>query len=162
MPLVRAVCNVLIQLVNVLVMLATRVITVILLVVVIPPVQAAQHAISRQVNVHAKLATQEPHVTPVTLTTIKRAMELAQVSLSNIRNIRNKHIYLQPVDVTPLVQAVYNVLIQLVSVLAILDTQVPHATLVTLTTTKQVMEHVQVCIFFHENKMLNLFKTIHL
>ena len=89
-------------------------------------------------------------------------MELAQVSLSNIRNIRNKHIYLQPVDVTPLVQAVYNVLIQLVSVLAILDTQVPHATLVTLTTTKQVMEHVQVCNIFHANKMLNLFKTIHL
>ena len=84
MPLVRAVCNVLIQLVNVLVMLATRVITVILLVVVIPPVQAAQHVISLQDNVHAKLATQEPHVTPVTPTTIKQAMELVQVSLSNL------------------------------------------------------------------------------
>ena len=84
MPPDQVVCNVPIQLVNVLVMLATRVITVILLVVVIPLVQAAQHAISRQVNVHAKLATQEPHVTPVTLTTIKQAMELVQVSLSNL------------------------------------------------------------------------------
>ena len=80
MPLVRAVCNVLIQLVNVLVMLATRVITVILLVVVIPPVQAAQHAISRQVNVLAILDIPVPHVVPVLPITIKMAV-LAKVSL---------------------------------------------------------------------------------
>ena len=162
MQLVQVVCNVQTITVSVLVMLGTKGQHVILLVVVTLLVQAALYVISQQVNVPAILEIQEPHVIPVTLTTIKRAMELAQVSLSNIRNIRNKHIYLQPVDVTPLVQAVYNVLIQLVSVLAILDTQVPHATLVTLTTTKQVMEHVQVCNIFHANKMLNLFKTIHL
>ena len=84
MLLDQVVYNVRTQLVHVPAMADTKVPNVIQHVAVIPLVQAAQHAISRQVNVHAKLATQEPHVTPVTPTTIKQAMELVQVSLSNL------------------------------------------------------------------------------
>ena len=83
MQLVQAVKNVQIPLVSVLVMLVTRVPNVILLVVVIQLVQAALHVIRLQVNVLAILVTQEPHVTPVTPTTIKQVMELVKVSLSS-------------------------------------------------------------------------------
>ena len=55
MPLVQAVCSVLIQRANVPVMLATRVPNVMLLVVAIQQVQAAHHVTSLQDNVLAKL-----------------------------------------------------------------------------------------------------------
>ena len=63
---------------------------------------------------------------------------------------------LQPVVVTQLVQAVYNVLIQLVSVLAILDTQVPHVTLAIPITTEQVMEPVQVSLMIGKTQKEHL------
>ena len=62
MPLELAVCSVLIQLVNVPAMLDIREPNVMLLVVVIPLVQAALNAVSQQVNVLAKQDTQEQHV----------------------------------------------------------------------------------------------------
>ena len=85
MQLVQAVKNVQIPLVSVLVMLVTRVPNVILLVVVIPLVQVAQHVISQQVNVLAKLDTLEPLVTPVLQITTEQVAELVQVSLSNFQ-----------------------------------------------------------------------------
>ena len=81
MQLVQAVKNVQIPLVSVLVMLVTRVPNVILLVVVIQLVQAAQHVISLQVNVLAIQDIPEPHVTPVLPITTKQVMVLlVQVS----------------------------------------------------------------------------------
>ena len=78
---VPAVCNALIQLDNVPVMLAIKEPNVILLVVVIPLVQVAQHVISQQVNVLAIQDTQELHVTPVLPTTTEQVAELVQVSV---------------------------------------------------------------------------------
>ena len=85
MLLVPAVCNALIQLDNVPVMLAIKEPNVILLVVVIPLVQVAQHVISQQVNVLAILDTLEPLVTPVLQITTEQVAELVQVSLSNFQ-----------------------------------------------------------------------------
>ena len=62
MPLVRAVCNVLIQLVNVLVMLATKVPNVMLLVGAHHLVLVEQHVMRPQANVLAIVVTQVPHV----------------------------------------------------------------------------------------------------
>ena len=80
MPAVLGICNVLILPDSAPAMLVTRVRNVILVVDVIPLVQAAQHVISLQVNVLVILDTQEPHATLVTLTTIELVMEHAQVS----------------------------------------------------------------------------------
>ena len=52
-----------------------------LLVVVIPLVQVAQHVISQQVNVLAIQGTQEPHVTLVLPITTEQVVELVQVSI---------------------------------------------------------------------------------
>ena len=79
MLLVQAVYNVQTQLALVPAILVIKKPNVILFVVVIQLDQAAQHVISPQVNVHAMRDTQEPHVASVTLTTIERAMELAEV-----------------------------------------------------------------------------------
>ena len=81
MPLVQAACNVLIQLVNVLVMLVTKVPSVMLLVVAIPLAQVVQHVMLLRVNVPAILDTQVPHATLVTLTTTKQVMEHVQVCI---------------------------------------------------------------------------------
>ena len=85
MQLVQAVYSVLIHLVNVPVMLDTKAPNVMLLVVVIPLVQVAQHVISQQVNVLAILDTLEPLVTPVLQITTEQVAELVQVSLSNFQ-----------------------------------------------------------------------------
>ena len=82
---VLAVCSVLIHLVNVPVMLDTKAPNVMLLVVVIPLVQVAQHVISQQVNVLAILDTLEPLVTPVLQITTEQVAELVQVSLLNFQ-----------------------------------------------------------------------------
>ena len=55
---------------------------------------------------------------------------------------------IQHVAVIPLVQAAQHVISLQVNVLVILDTQEPHATLVTLTTIELVMEHAQVVPFY--------------
>ena len=62
MPLVLAVCSVLIQVVNVPAKMATKAPNVMLLVVVIPLVQVAQHVIRQRVNVLAIVVIQVPHV----------------------------------------------------------------------------------------------------
>ena len=81
MPLVQAVCNVLIQQDNVPVMLVIRVLNVTLLVVVMALVQVVQHVMLLLVNALAILDTQEPHVIPVQQITTKRVVVLlAQVS----------------------------------------------------------------------------------
>ena len=85
MQLVQVVCNVQILLVSVLAMQATKGQNVILLVVVIPLVQVAQHVISQQVNVLAILDTLEPLVTPVLQITTEQVAELVQVSLLNFQ-----------------------------------------------------------------------------
>ena len=85
MQLVQAVYSVLIHLVNVPVMLDTKAPNVMLLVVVIPLVQVAQHVISQQVNVLAILDTLEPLVTPVLQITTEQVAELVQVSLLNFQ-----------------------------------------------------------------------------
>ena len=81
---VPAVCNALIQVDNVPVMRAIKEPNVILLVVVIPLVQVAQHVISQQVNVLAIQGTQEPHVTLVLPITTEQVVELVQVSIQLI------------------------------------------------------------------------------
>ena len=81
MQLVQAVYSVLIHLVSVPAMLDTKAPNVMLLVVVIPLVQVAQHVISQQVNVLAIQGTQEPHVTLVLPITIEQVVELVQVSI---------------------------------------------------------------------------------
>ena len=83
MQLVQVVCNVQILLVSVLAMQATKGQNVMLLVVVIPLVQVAQHVISQQVNVLAIQDTQELHVTPVLPTTTEQVAELVQVSIQS-------------------------------------------------------------------------------
>ena len=85
MQLVQAVYSVLIHLVSVPAMLDTKAPNVMLLVVVIPLVQVAQHVISQQVNVLAILDTLEPLVTPVLQITTEQVAELVQVSLSNFQ-----------------------------------------------------------------------------
>ena len=82
MQLVQAVYSVLIHLVSVPAMLDTKAPNVMLLVVVIPLVQVAQHVISQQVNVLAIQDTQEPLVMPVLPTTTEQVVELVQVSIS--------------------------------------------------------------------------------
>ena len=62
MPLELAVCSVLIQLVNVPAKMATKAPNVMLLVVVIPLVQVAQHVMRQRVNVLAIVVIQVPHV----------------------------------------------------------------------------------------------------
>ena len=62
MPPAQVVCNVLIHLVNVPAMLATKEQNVMLLVVVTLLVQVVQHVMLPQVNVLAIQDTQEPHV----------------------------------------------------------------------------------------------------
>ena len=80
MPPAQVVCNVLIHLVNVPAMLATKEQNVMPLVVVTRLVQVVQHVMHRQANVLAILATQEPHVTLVLQITIEQVVELVQVS----------------------------------------------------------------------------------
>ena len=62
MSLVQAVCSVLIQVVNVPAKMATKAPNVMLLVVVIPLVQVAQHVMRQRVNVLAIVVIQVPHV----------------------------------------------------------------------------------------------------
>ena len=81
MQLVQVIYNVLIQLVNVLVMLVTKVPSVMLLVVAIPLAQVVQHVMLLRVNVLAILDTQVPHVTLVLPITTEQVMEPVQVSL---------------------------------------------------------------------------------
>ena len=76
----QVVCNVQTILVSVLVMQATKGQNVMQLVVVIPLVQAAQLAISLQVNVLAILATQVQHVILALQITTEQVVELVQVS----------------------------------------------------------------------------------
>ena len=64
MPPAQVVCNVLIHLVNVPAMLATKVPNVMLLVVVHHLVLVEQHVMRPQVNVLAIVVTQVPHVLP--------------------------------------------------------------------------------------------------
>ena len=79
MPLVQAVCNVLIQLVFVHAMLVIKGHNAMLLVVVILLGQAVRHVISQLGNVLVKLVIQVSHVVPVQLTIIEQMMEHAQV-----------------------------------------------------------------------------------
>ena len=79
MPLVQAVCNVLIQLVFVHVMLVIKGHNAMLLVVAILLGQAVRHVISQLGNVLVKLVIQVSHVVPVQLTIIEQMMEHAQV-----------------------------------------------------------------------------------
>ena len=76
MLLDQAIHDVPIQLVNVPAMLDIREPNVMLLVVVIPLVQAALNAVSQQVNVLAKQDTQEQHVILVLQITTEQVMEL--------------------------------------------------------------------------------------
>ena len=64
MPPAQVVCNVLIHLVNVPAMLATKEQNVMPLVVVHPLVLVEQHVMRPQVNVLAIVVTQVPHVLP--------------------------------------------------------------------------------------------------
>ena len=68
--MVQAVCNVLIQMVSVPAMLDLKGLNVMLLVVVIPLVQATLHVISLQVNVLATLVILVPHAMNVQAPTI--------------------------------------------------------------------------------------------
>ena len=147
MPLVQAVCNVRILLANVPVMLVIRAPNVMLLVGVIPLDQAARHVISQQVNVLAKLDTQEQHVTPATQITTEQVTEHVQVSIILSKHILQlisiKCIYFQPVVAMPLVQVVCSVLIHLVNVPAMLVTKAPNVMLlVVVILLVQVVQHV--------------------
>ena len=81
MPLAQVVCNVLIHLVNVPAMLATKEQNVMLLVVVTLLVQVVQHVMLPQVNVLAIQDTQEPHVALVLPIIIKQVVVRVQVSI---------------------------------------------------------------------------------
>ena len=81
MPPAQVVCNVLIHLVNVPAMLATKEQNVMLLVVVTLLVQVVQHVMLPQVNVLAIQDTQEPHVALVLPIIIKQVVERVQVSI---------------------------------------------------------------------------------
>ena len=65
-------------------MLDIREPNVMLLVVVIPLVQAALNAVSQQVNVLAKQDTQEQHVILVLQISTEQVMELAKVTVSTV------------------------------------------------------------------------------
>ena len=147
MPLVQAVYNVRILLANVPVMLVIRAPNVMLLVGVIPLDQAARHVISQQVNVLAKLDTQEQHVTPATQITTEQVTEHVQVSIILSKHILQlisiKCIHFQPVVAMPLVQVVCSVLIHLVNVPAMLVTKAPNVMLlVVVILLVQVVQHV--------------------
>ena len=79
MPPAQVVCNVLIHLVNVPAMLATKEQNVMLLVVVTLLVQVVQHVMLHLANVPATLDTLELHVILVPPTTIEQVVELVQV-----------------------------------------------------------------------------------
>ena len=81
MVLVQVVCSVLIQPGNVLAILVTKAPNVMLLAVVIPLVQAVQHAMLLLANVLARLGTQVSHAIPVQQITIEQVMELAKVRM---------------------------------------------------------------------------------
>ena len=81
MPPAQVVCNVLIHLVNVPAMQATKEQNVMLLVVVTLLVQVVQHVMLPQVNVLAIQDTQEPHVALVLPIIIKQVVERVQVSI---------------------------------------------------------------------------------
>ena len=133
MLLVQAVYNVQTQLALVLAMLVIKKPNVILLVVVIQLDQAAQHVISPQVNVHAMRDTQEPHVASVTLTTIERAMELAEVRNNQFTkdalDLNTKFMCFQLVVVMPPVLVICNVRILLDSAPALLVIRVQNVIL---------------------------------
>ena len=131
MLLVQAVYNVQTQLALVPAMLVIKKPNVILLVVVIQLDQAAQHVISPQVNVHAMRDTQEPHVASVTLTTIERAMELAEVRkfTKDALDLNTKFMCFQLVVVMPPVLVICNVRILLDSAPALLVIRVQNVIL---------------------------------
>ena len=131
MLLVQAVYNVQTQLALVPAMLVIKKPNVILLVVVIQLDQAAQYVISLQVNVHAMQDTQEPHVASVTLTTIERAMELAEVRkfTKDALDLNNKFMCFQLVVVMPPVLVICNVRILLDSAPALLVIRVQNVIL---------------------------------
>ena len=131
MLLVQAVYNVQTQLALVPAMLVIKKPNVILLVVVIQLDQAAQHVISLQVNVHAMQDTQEPHVASVTLTTIERAMELAEVRkfTKDALDLNTKFMCFQLVVVMPPVLVICNVRILLDSAPALLVIRVQNVIL---------------------------------
>ena len=131
MLLVQAVYNVQTQLALVPAILVIKKPNVILLVVVIQLDQAAQHVISLQVNVHAMQDTQEPHVASVTLTTIERAMELAEVRkfTKDALDLNNKFMCFQLVVVMPPVLVICNVRILLDSAPALLVIRVQNVIL---------------------------------
>ena len=79
MLLVPAICNALIQLVNVPAMLASKARHAIQLVVAILLVQVGQLVMLPLANVLAVLVILEQHVIPVLPTTIEKVMELVQV-----------------------------------------------------------------------------------
>ena len=81
MPLVQAVCSVLILQAYVLAKLVIKGPNVMLHVDVMPLGQAAQHVISHQVNVLATLDTPEQLVIPAPQTTTEQVVELVQVSI---------------------------------------------------------------------------------
>ena len=81
MPPAQVVCNVLIHLVNVPAMLATKEQNVMLLVVVTLLVQVVQHVMLHLANVPATLDTLELHVILVPQTTIEQVVELVQVRI---------------------------------------------------------------------------------
>ena len=81
MPLVQAVCSVLILLASVLAKLVIKGLNVMLPVDVTTLGQVAQHVISHQVNVLATLDTPEQLVIPVPRTTTEQVVELVQVTI---------------------------------------------------------------------------------
>ena len=81
MLLVQAVCNVPIQVANVLVRLASKVSLVTLHADVILQGQVEQRVMLPQGNVHAILAILEPHVILVPPITTEKVMELVQVCI---------------------------------------------------------------------------------
>ena len=132
MPLVQAVYNVRILLVNVPAMLATKEQNVMLLVVVTLLVQVVQHVIA------------------MSLDQAVRKVQILLVSVLAMLVIRAPNVILLVV-VIPLVQVVLHVISLQVNVLAIQDTQEPHAIPVLPITTKQVMVLlVQVSVLTHQ------------
>ena len=152
--LAQVVCNVLIPLVFVLAMLDIKGQIAMLLVVVILLGQAVRHVISRLGNVLVKLAIQVSLVILVQQTIIEQAMELAQVRFYHIQSAGYElffhlflNIYFQLVVVMPRVQVVYNVLIHLVNVPAMLDIKEPNVMLlVVVMQLVQVVHHVMLLL----------------
>ena len=98
MPLVQVVCNVLIQLVNVPAMLATKEQNVMLLVDVMALVRVVQRVISLRVNVLAALVIKVPHVmllaVVMPLVRAARHVMLQQVNVLAIVFIQVPHVTL--------------------------------------------------------------------